>query len=269
MSDTLFITITSYAWRFLLAVLVFFIGRLLAKILCKGLRKVMAARHVEETIVSFVSSFLFIALMVVVIIAALGQLGVNVTPFVAVLGAAGLAVGLAFQGSLANFSAGILIILFKPFRVGDVIEAAGIIGTVRDITIFTTELCTADNRKVFIPNAKLTDDNIINISVNSTRRVDIVAGVSYEDNLDHVRKVLESILQADERILADPEPSIAVLELADSSVNIAVRPWVNTPDYWPVFFALQEEIKKRFDAEGISIPYPQRDVHLQKPEDAV
>ncbi len=186
------------------------------------------------------------------------------TSFVAVVGAAGLTIGLALQGSLANFAAGILMIIFKPFKVGDYIEGGGVDGIVEEIGIFTTELKTFDNKKIIVPNAKLTSDNIINYTAREIRRVDIVASVSYSDDLDKVRKVLEDILAADEHVLKEPAPKIAVLELADSSVNFAVRPWVKTSDYWDVFFATQESIKKQFDAAGISIPFPQQDVHLYK-----
>jgi small conductance mechanosensitive channel len=202
--------------------------------------------------------------MVFIIIAAIGQLGVQTASFVAILGAMGLAVGLALQGSLANFAAGVLMIIFKPFKVGDFIEGGGTAGTVEAIGIFTTEMKTPDNRKVILPNGKLTADSITNYSARDQRRVDMVAGVSYADDLDRVRKVLEGILEADERILRDPPPTIGVLALADSSVNIAVRPWVKTQDYWSVFFSVQEQIKKRFDAEGITIPFPQRDLHLHQ-----
>jgi len=181
---------------------------------------------------------------------------------VAVLGAAGLAVGLALQGSLSNFAAGVLMIIFKPFKVGDFVEAGGTAGVVVDINIFTTIMKTGDNKKIIIPNGKINSDNITNFSANDTRRVDLVAGVSYGDDLDKVKTVLKEILAADERVLKDPEPTIGVLELADSSVNFAVRPWVKTADYWPTLFAVQEEIKKRFDKEGISIPFPQQDVHM-------
>jgi len=189
---------------------------------------------------------------------------VQTTSFVAVVGAAGLTIGLALQGSLANFAAGILMIIFKPFKVGDYIEGGGVDGIVEEIGIFTTELKTFDNKKIIVPNAKLTSDNIINYTAREIRRVDIVASVSYSDDLDKVRKVLEDILAADEHVLKEPAPKIAVLELADSSVNFAVRPWVKTSDYWDVFFATQESIKKQFDAAGISIPFPQQDVHLYK-----
>jgi small conductance mechanosensitive channel len=202
--------------------------------------------------------------MAFVIIAALGQLGVQTASLVAVLGAAGLAVGLALQGSLANFAAGLLLIIFKPFKVGDFIEGGGVSGVVEEVGIFTTMMNSPDNKKLVVPNAKMTSDNIVNYTAKQVRRVDLVAGVSYRDDLDKVKRVLGEILAADSRILKDPAPTVGVLALAESSVNLAVRPWVKTADYWDVFFATQESIKKRFDAEGISIPFPQQDVHLHK-----
>jgi len=217
-------------------------------------------------LVSFVASVAYIALMAFIVIAALGQLGIQTASFVAVLGAAGLAVGLAFQGSLANLAAGMLMIIFKPFKLGDFIEAGGASGIVENISIFTTELKSPDNKKVIVPNARITGDNIINYTAKDQRRMDIVACVSYSDDLDKVRKTLDQILAEDERILRDPPPTIGVLELADSSVNFAVRPWVKTEDYWDVMSATQEKSKKRFDAEGISIPFPQQDMHVYKTE---
>ncbi len=254
--------IAFYGLKIIAALAILVIGRYVAIAARNVLRRVMRKSNVEETLVSFVSNVAYAGLLAFVVIAALGQLGVHTASFVAVIGAAGLAIGLALQGSLANFAAGVLMIIFKPFKVGDYIEAGGVAGTVEEISIFTTELKTPDNKKVIVPNAKVTGDNIVNYSAKDQRRIDIVAGVSYGDDLDKVRKVLEQILGEDERILKDPAPTIGVLALADSSINFAVRPWVKTGDYWAVFFATQEKIKKRFDAEGISIPFPQRDVHL-------
>ena len=182
--------------------------------------------------------------------------------FVAVVGAAGLAVGLALQGSLSNFAAGVLIVLFRPYKVGDYVEAAGISGTIEQVQILTTILKTPDNKQIIVPNGQIMDSIITNYSANDRRRVDLVVGVSYEDDLDKVRKTLEELVAADERILDDPAVTIAVSELADSSVNFIVRPWVKTADYWGVHFDLTEAIKKRFDQEGISFPFPQQDVHL-------
>jgi small conductance mechanosensitive channel len=256
--------ITLYGLKVVAAVVILILGRIAAIAIRSLVKRVLKKSRVDETLVAFATSVSYVAAMAFVIIAALGQLGVQTASFVAVLGAAGLAVGLALQGSLANFAAGVLMIIFKPFKVGDFIEAGGTSGIVEEIGIFTTELKTPDNKKVIVPNAKATGDNITNFTANEKRRVDIVAGVSYGDDIDRVRGILAKILEEDERILKDPAPTIGVLELADSSVNFAVRPWVKTADYWDVFFATQEKIKKRFDAEGITIPFPQQDVHLFK-----
>lgn len=257
---------TVYGLKIVAAVFILVVGRLVALGIKKLLRKIMLKSKVDETLVSFATSLGYVALMAFIIIAALGQLGIQTTSFVAIIGAAGLAIGLALQGSLANFAAGVLMIIFKPFKVGDFIEGGGASGIVEEIGIFTTILKSPDNKKVTVPNAKMTGNNIVNYTAKDCRRVDIIAGVGYDDDLDKVRNVLENIISGDERILKDPAPTIGVLELADSSVNFAVRPWVKTEDYWDVFFAMQENIKKRFDAEGISIPFPQQDVHLYKSE---
>jgi small conductance mechanosensitive channel len=205
--------------------------------------------------------------MLFVIIATVGALGIQTTSFVAVLGAAGLAVGLALQGSLANFASGVLIVLFRPYKVGDFIEAAGIAGTVEKVEILTTVFKTGDNKRVIVPNGQVMGSVITNYSANEMRRVDMVVGVSYSDDLDKVRATLEDLIAAEDRIVADPAHKIAVSELADSSVNFVVRPWVKTEDYWGVMFDLTEAIKKRFDKEGISFPFPQQDVHLYKASD--
>jgi small conductance mechanosensitive channel len=256
--------VVQYGLKVLAAILILIIGRYAAKGIRELIRRALQKGRVDETLVSFVSSLCYVAIMAFVIIAALGKLGVQTASFVAVLAAAGLAVGLALQGSLSNFAAGFLLIIFKPFKVGDFIEGGGVTGVVEEIGIFTTDLKSPDNKKIIVPNAKMTSDNIINYTAKDVRRVDIVAGVSYGDDIDKVREVLAGILAEDERILKDPAPTIGVLELAGSSVNFAVRPWVKPDDYWDVFFATQENIKKRFDAEGIKIPFPQQDVHLYK-----
>jgi small conductance mechanosensitive channel len=196
--------------------------------------------------------------------AAISQLGIQTTSFIAVLGAAGFAVGLALQGSLGNFAAGVMMIIFRPFKAGDFIEAAGIAGVVEDIGIFTTTLRTGDNKTIIVPNGQVTSGIIVNYSTKETRRVDLTVGVSYDDDIDKVREVIKGIIAADERIHSEPEPVIVVSALADSSVNFAVRVWVDAGNYWPVNFHLQETIKKRFDEEGISIPYPQQDVHIHQ-----
>lgn len=254
--------IALYGLRVIAAIAIFFIGRIIARALRSFIQRMLTKARMDDTLVSFVSSLCYIGIMAFVIIAVLNQLGVQTASFVVVLGSAGLAIGLALQGSLANFAAGVLMIIFKPFKVGDYIEGAGTAGVVEQIGIFTTELKSPDNKKIIVPNGKMTGDNIINYTAKEIRRVDIVAGVSYKDDLDKVKRVLEDILAKDKRILKDPAPVIGVLALADSSVDFVVRPWVKTADYWNVFFATQESIKKRFDAEGICIPFPQRDVHV-------
>ena len=258
--------IALYGLKVIAAIAILIIGQLAAKGVRSVIRRALHKGKIDDTLVTFVASLSYVALMAFVIIAALGQLGVQTASFVAILGASALAVGLALQGSLANFASGILMIIFKPFKVGDYIEGGGTAGVVEEVGIFSTILKSPDNKIIIVPNAKMTGDNIINYTTEETRRIDIVVGVSYADDLDKVRKVLTEILAEDERILQDPAPTIGVLALADSSVNFAVRPWAKTTDYWNVFFATQENIKKRFDAEGISIPFPQQDVHLHKLE---
>lgn len=248
--------------RALVAIIILLVGRWAAKMLRSLAERVLRKREVEPTLISFIGNLVYVTLLVFVIIAAINQIGVQTTSFIAVIGAAGLAIGLALQGSLANFAAGFLLILFRPFKVGDYVEGAGVAGIVDAVQLFVTRLKTPDNKLVIIPNARLTGDNIINYSANETRRVDLVFGVSYSADLPKVREVLQDILLKDDRILKDPAPTIGVLELADSSVNFAVRPWVKTANYWDVYFGLTETVKKRFDEEGIGIPFPQRDVHL-------
>ncbi len=253
---------TFYGLKIIAAILIFIIGRWLAKMIKNLIVKVMKKGEVDATLTSFVGHLTYVALLTLVVIAALNQIGVQTTSFVAIIGAAGLAVGLALQGSLSNFAAGVLMILFRPFKVGDYIEAGGTAGTVEEIQIFSTILITPDNKVIIVPNAKITGDNIVNYSAKDTRRMDLVFGVGYGDDLQKVKDILQDILQNDPRVLKIPQPMVGVLELADSSVNFAVRPWVKSSDYWPLFFDLKETIKKRFDAEGISIPFPQQDVHL-------
>jgi len=254
--------IAVFGVRVVAAIATFVIGRWVAAILKRIIVGLMNKSKVEPTLVSFVGNVSHAALLVFVALAALGQLGIQTASFVAIIGAAGLAVGLALQGSLANFAAGVLMIIFKPFKVGDFVDAGGTMGTVEDIQIFTTQMKTPDNKTIIIPNASITSGAITNFSSKPTRRVDMTFGVSYTDDTDKVKRVIQEVLDADERILKDPTPTIGLVELADSSVNFAVRPWVNAGDYWGVFFDINEKMKKRFDAEGISIPFPQRDVHM-------
>jgi small conductance mechanosensitive channel len=233
-----------------------------SKLISGFVRGLLEKREVDTALASFVGNLINAAVMTFSVIAALNELGVATTSLVAVVGAAGLAVGLALKDSLGNFAAGVMILIFRQFRSGDLIEAAGVLGVVETLNIFSTQLKTADNKTVFVPNGKLIGDNIINYSLKGTRRIDLVIGVSYDADLSQVRSILSDILKKEERILVDPEASIGVLELADNSVNFAVRPWVNNDNYWPVYFDLHETIKNAFDEAGIGIPYPQRDVHV-------
>ncbi len=248
--------------RLIAAIAIFFIGRIVVRFVTKGIRKVMESQEVDKILQSFVSNFVYWALMIFVVIATINQVGVQTTSLIAILGAAGLAIGLAMQGSLANFAAGVLIVMFRPYRVGDFVEAAGIAGSVEQVGILTTVLKTGDNKQIIVPNAQIMGSIITNYSANDTRRVELVIGIGYDDDIDKARDTLQALVDADDRILKDPSCLIAVSELADSSVNFVVRPWVKSANYSAVKFALTEAIKKRFDKEGISFPYPQQDVHL-------
>jgi small conductance mechanosensitive channel len=250
-----------------IALAIFYFGKMVISLVVRGIRKVMQRQEVDKTLETFVCNLVRMVLLVIVIIAAIGQLGIQTTSFIAIFGAAGLAVGLALQGSLSNFAAGVLIVLFRPYRVGDFIEAAGISGVVEQVQILTTILKTGDNKQIIVPNGQIMDSIITNYSANDKRRVDMVVGVSYDDDLDKVRSTIEELIAAEERVLEEPACTIAVSALADSSVNFVVRPWVKTGDYWGVMFDLTEAIKKRFDKEGISFPFPQQDVHLYKAGD--
>lgn len=244
------------------AIIILAIGFWGAKAIARLTKGLMERREVEQALTDFVGNLVNAAVITFAVIAAMNQLGIATTSLVAIVGAAGLAIGLALKDSLGNFAAGVMILIFKQFKTGDFIEAAGVLGVVESLNIFSTQLKTGDNKTIFVPNGKLVGDNIINYSTKPTRRVDLVIGVSYDADLSQVKSVLEDILSKEDRLLNDPAPTIGVLELADNSVNFAVRPWVNAPDYWGVYFDLHENIKTRFDAEGIGIPYPQRDVHL-------
>lgn len=250
-----------------IAIVIFVIGRIVAKIISNGIRKLMKAQKVDQILENFVGNLSYWTLMTFVIIAAISQLGIQTTSLIAVMGAAGLAIGLSLQGSLANFAAGVLIVMFRPYRVGDYVEAAGIAGSVIQVQILSTVLKTGDNKQIVVPNGQIMGSIITNFSANETRRVDMVVGVSYDDDIDKVRATIKDIIDADERILKDPACQIAVAELADSSVNFNVRPWVKTADYWGVKLDFTEAVKKRFDKEGISFPFPQQDVHLYQSRD--
>lgn len=253
---------TDWGIKVIAALAIFIIGRWIAKGIRRGVRRMMEKSGADPIIIGFVGSIVYIAMLAFVIVAALGQLGIQTTSFIAILGAAGLAIGLALQGSLANFAAGFLMIIFRPFKVGDFVEAAGVAGVVKDMQIFTTTMKTGDNKTIIIPNAKISGDNIINYSAEENRRVDMTVGVAYDADLSKVRDVLNDIIGKDERILSDPPSQVAVAELADSSVNFIVRVWTKSADYWGVKFDTTETIKNRFDEAGIGIPFPQHDIHI-------
>jgi len=247
-----------------IAVVILVVGIWLAGRLKAMVRKFMEKRSIDAMLASFLSSIAHIIIVAFVIIAALGQLGVQTTSLIAIIGAAGLAIGLALQDSLSNFASGVMIIALRPFKVGDFVEAGGVSGIVEGIQIFSTQMRTGDNKTIIIPNSTITGATITNYSTKDTRRVDLVFGIGYEDDLKKAKSLLLEIVANDERVLKDPAPVIAVAELADSSVNFVVRPWVNSTDYWDVYWDLTETVKLRFDKEGISIPFPQQDVHMHQ-----
>lgn len=252
----------SYGINILLALAILIIGTWIARIITKYVVKVLNAQKIDATLVKFLSGLIKSVLYVFVIIAAIDQAGIESTSFVAILGAAGLAVGFALQGSLSNFASGVMLIIFKPIKVGDYIEAAGVSGSVEEIGIFVTTLTTPDNKVIYVPNSQMGGGIITNYSIKDTRRVDMEFGIGYSDDIDKARSVILEILSSDSRILKDPVPGVFVGTLADSSVNFKVRPWVNAADYWGVYFDFTENIKKKFDANNISIPFPQTDVHV-------
>lgn len=247
-----------------MAVLIFFIGRIIVGALVSLSGGMLERAKVDMTLVKFLKNIVHAVLMLFVIVASLDQLGVDTTSLVALLGAAGLAIGLALQGSLQNFAAGVMLVLFRPFKVGDVVSAGGADGKVEAIGIFSTTLKTGDNRMIILPNGSIYSGMITNITAMETRRIDMVFGIGYGDDLRKAKVLIESILADDARILKDPSPLVAVAELGDSSVDFNVRPWVARDDYWSVYFDLNERIKLAFDEAGISIPFPQMDVHLIK-----
>ena len=253
----------SYGWQLLTAAVTLVVGLYLVKIVTSVVGRVLHRSKVDPSLRSFLSSIISIVLTVMVYITALGMLGVEMTSFIALLGAAGLAVGMALSGTLQNFAGGVMILLFKPFKVGDFIEAQGYTGVVKEIQIFITILTTVDNKTVLIPNGSLATGSLINYSTQATRRVDWVFGIAYGDDLDKAYAVLQRLIEADERILKDPEPFVALKELANSSVNIEVRAWVKSEEYWPVHYRMNEEVYRSFEREGLSIPFPQMDVHLK------
>jgi len=244
------------------AIAIFIIGRWVAKSLKNLIEKAMGKSKVDQTLISFTVNLSYIAMITIIVIAALGQLGIQTTSFIAILGAAGLAVGLALQGSLSNFAAGVLMIIFRPFKIGDYIEGAGVEGTVKEIQIFTTILTTLDNKTIIVPNSKITGDNIVNYATQGTRRIDMEFEIAYNADMDKAKRILMDLIKSDKRMLADPAPQIAVSEAGKGKVTIVCRPWVRSDDYWAAYFDTIEAVKKRFDAEKISPPIPRQDVHL-------
>jgi len=247
-----------------IAIAIFVIGKFIARLIANLLRKVMQQAGSDAILVGFVGNVAYGILLVAVVLAAVDSLGVNVTSLMAIVAAAGLAIGLALKDSLANFAAGVMIIIFRPFKIGDYINAAGTAGSVDEIGLFATIMHTPDNQRIIVPNSGIIGGNITNVSALPTRRVDMVFGIGYDDNIGQARDIIKAVMGADERILKDPEASIVVAELGDSCVNLNVRPWVNSADYWPVRADMLETIKGRFDEAGISIPYPQHDVHMHE-----
>jgi len=256
--------IITYIMNIVFAIVTLILGLMVARFIARTLHKILTKRKLDSTIVDFISHMVRYVIVAFVVIAALGRIGVETTSFVAMIAAAGLAVGLALQGSLSNFASGVLIIALRPFKAGEYIEAAGTAGTVESVQIFSTTLTTPDNKFVVVPNSAILGGNIINYSRKPTRRIDLIIGVSYNADLAKTKAVLETVIKANTGILQSPEPLIAVAELADSSVNLVVRPWVNGPDYWRVRFELMEAIKNSLDDAGIEIPFPQMDVHMDK-----
>ena len=247
-----------------MAIVIFMVGKFIAKVLVNIAKKIMTKAKVDSILVNFIGSIISTILLLFVVIASLDQLGVDTTSLIALIGAAGLAIGLALQGSLQNLASGVMLIVFRPFNDGDFIEAAGVTGVVETIGIFTTTMRSGDNREIIVPNGAIFGGTITNYSRRTTRRVDMVFGIGYDDDIKKAKDILNRILEEDERILEDPAPVVAVAELADSSVNFNVRPWCATSEYWNVYFDTHEKVKLAFDAEGLSIPYPQMDVHQHK-----
>lgn len=254
--------VSGYAFSLVMALLIFVIGKWavnkVVAVLGKVLRKV---KGMDETLIKFLENIVYYALMIIVLLTALGKLGVETTSFLAILGAAGLAIGLALKDSLGNFASGVMIILFKPFKVGDTVTAGGVTGTVKEVGIFSSIFVTVDNQKIIVPNGAITTGSITNVNAYETRRIDLVVGISYKDDIKKAKEVLTNVATSNEKVLTDKGIAVVVSELAESSVNFTINVWVNTSDYGEVKFYLLENIKIAFDNEGITIPYPQQDVH--------
>jgi len=255
--------VVTYGVKFVMAIAVLVIGLMVIRAITKGSVKIMKKREVNESLIPFLRSMINILLKALLIISVMGMVGIQMTSFIAILGAAGLAVGMALSGTLQNFAGGVMILLFKPYQVGDFIEAQGFMGSVKEIQIFTTHLLTPDNRKVIIPNAPLANNALTNFSAMSTRRIDFSFGIGYEDDIDKAKGILMKMAEHDDRILKEDNPPVVMVEaLADSSVNLKLRVWLESANYWDVFFEYTEAAKKQFDEADISIPFPQRDVHV-------
>lgn len=258
--------LVAFAIKLIVALAIIFVGKMVANMIRQGAIKVMRHKGMDDAIISFVSSLLYSMLFFIVIVAAVSHLGFNTSSLVAVVGAAGLAIGLALQGSLSNFASGVLLIVFKPFKSGDFVEVAGVSGIVEEILIFSTQLRSGDNKTVIIPNGSITSGTITNYSTKPTRRIDLVIGVGYDADLAKTKALLHDVVSADERVLKDQAVTVGVSELADSSVNFVVRPWVKSSDYWPTYFDLLEKIKTELDNAGIEIPFPQVSIHMNNEE---
>lgn len=256
--------VMTYGLKILFAIIIFFVGKYFSGVAQKLVRKLLNSRKIDPTVVSFVSNLTWAVVFVFTVIATLGQIGVQTASLVAVIGAAGLAIGLALQGSLSNFASGVLMVLFRPCRVGDYIEAAGIAGTVDEITIFSTKLRTPDNKVIVAPNSSIMNGTITNYSASENRRIDLVIGVSYSADIALTKKVLTDILDNNQYVLKDPSYTVGLAELANSSINFVVRPWVKTADYWTARFEILEQIKNALDAANIEIPFPQMDIHVKQ-----
>lgn len=258
--------ITTYGIQFLIAVVLFIVGKKLAKWLTDTIiQKLINIAKFDETLTKFLSSAIYGLLLTLVVITALSQAGVKTTSFIAIIGTIGLAIGLAFKDNLSNISSGVMIIIFRPIKTGEFVDVAGVSGTVEEINVFHTIMTTPDNKMIIVGNSKIISNNIINYSRKETRRVDLVFGISYEDNIKTAKDIILNVLANDDRVINSPaEPFVAVKELADSSVNLVARAWVKRQNYWGVYFATIENVKIKFDEAGISIPYPQIDVHTQK-----
>jgi small conductance mechanosensitive channel len=257
-------TIQFWIINILFAIAIVLIGRIAVKWIIKLVRKLMVRADIDPLLINFASSIINALLLLFVFIAALDQLGVDTTSLVAIIGAAGLAVGLALQGSLQNFAAGVMLIVFRPFKIGDFVEAGGQAGVIEQISIFSTTMRSGDNKEIIVPNGQIYSGAITNVSAKETRRIDLVFGIGYDDDMLKAKEIMERILLSHQLVLAEPAPAVAVAELADSSVNFNVRPWVKSGDYWKVRSEIIEQVKLAFDEEGISIPYPQMDIHTDK-----